>query len=134
MILDNMTDLNIDSNYGDFVFRGDIQSIADRKVLEHLINERVKTNFGDFRLNIEHGADIERFVGAAINDQLIEDIKTSLISSLTYDGLLPPQNITIAPLRVGNNRVYFRIMITDPYSKGTITTSTLYNNEVMHND
>ena len=47
MILDNMSDIHIDSNYGDFVFRGDLQTIEDRKVLEHLINERVKTSFGE---------------------------------------------------------------------------------------
>jgi len=134
MILDNMSDIHIDSNYGDFVFKGDLQTIEDRQVLKHLINERVKTSFGDFRLNIESGADVERFVGAAITDQLIDDIKASIQNSLTYDGLLPPQDITIAPLKVGNNRVYFRIMITDPYSKDTITTSTLYNSEVIYND
>ena len=134
MILDNMLDIHIDSNYGDFVFKGDLQTIEDRQVLEHLINERVKTSFGDFRLNVESGADVERFVGAAITDQLIADIKASIQNSLTYDGLLPPQDITIAPLKVGNNRVYFRIMVTDPYSKDTITTSTLYNSEVIYND
>lgn len=48
MILDNMSDIHIDSNYGDFIFKGDFQTIADRQVLEHLINERVKTSFGDF--------------------------------------------------------------------------------------
>lgn len=134
MILDNMSDIHIDSNYGDFIFKGDFQTIADRQVLEHLINERVKTSFGDFRLNMDIGADVERFIGAAISDQLINDIKASIQNSLTYDGLIPPQDITIAPLKVGNNRVYFRIMVTDPYSRDTITTSTIYNSEVMHND
>lgn len=129
MILDYMKDLEIDSNYGDFVFRGDLQTIEDKVVLENLINERLKTNFGDFRLNVEHGADVERFIGVAITDDLIADIRTSIMDSLTFDGFIPPQDITIAPMRIGLNRVYFRIIVTNPYGKGEITTATLYNNK-----
>lgn len=134
MLLDNMQDLNIDSTFGDFTIQGDIQTISDTEVLTNLIQERVKTNFGEFRLNIEHGADIDRFIGVAISKDLIEDIKVSIISSLTYDGFIPTQDIDVIPLQIGLNRVYIRVIVKNPYNGKEIVVGTLYNNEVINND
>ena len=129
-MIPEMKDINLDSDFGDFVIEGDLRFINNTKVLEAILNERVKTSFGDFRLNKSLGADLTRFVGVGITDQLVEDMSVALVDAITFDGLVPTQDVSVLPLRIGKNRIYFRVIVMDPYNKGQeITVTQLYNNE-----
>lgn len=120
------TDLYIDSNYGDFVITNDIEKISGKANLLNIVNERIKTTYNDFRLVPNSGADLDRFIGATIDQELIDDMCLSIESSLTYDGLLSSSAIEIIPIRLNESRIYFRVAIKTV--EGKIEVSTMYNN------
>lgn len=118
-------DLFIDSSFGDFVIDTDVKYITKNKLLLNIVNERIKTNNKDFRLNTDSGASLDRFVGLSLDSRLIKDMVTSIVSCLTIDGLLLPSNIEVVPMKLNEHEVYFRVIINT--ETGTVTASTLYN-------
>lgn len=121
-----MTDLFIDSTYGDFVVSNDIVKLVRLEVLTNVANERIKTNSNDFRLAPSLGADLEKFVGSSIDQQLIDDMVLSIEYALTYDSLFDAASIETIPVRVSEHQLYFRTTIKAP--EGTIVTNMLYDN------
>ena len=120
------TDLYIDSKYGDFVITNDIEKISGKTNLLNIVNERLKTTYNDFRLVPNSGADLDRFIGATIDQALIDDMCLAIESSLTYDGLFDASDIETIPVRLNENRIYFRVVIKT--TEGKVEVSTTYNN------
>lgn len=105
-------DLFTDGVYGDFIFNGDLRTVQDLSLIKHVATERINTNFNDFRLAPNIGADVDRFLGTSLDSKTIADIKLSIISALTYDDFLNKSEIEILHYILDNHSVYFRTVLT----------------------
>lgn len=121
LINNNTKDILIDPQYGDFIINTDVKYVRGKTVLLNTILERLNTNHGDFRLEPDSGADLERFIGAGIDSKLISNMKLSIQYSLTRDNLISSSDIEILALQVSNNNVIFRIIVTIDGSEITLT-------------
>lgn len=117
-----MKDLYIDSNYGDFSFKNDIQMVQGYTGLLNVINERLKTNPLDFRLQPTLGTNIDKHIGKAISISSIESIKLKMQHALTYDGLINESDLSIMHLQLDYNTVFFKVFIN--YKGTEISTDT----------
>lgn len=105
-------DVFVDGLYGDFVMNNDVRMIQDLELIKHVATERINTNFNDFRLVPNSGADIERFIGRPVDSKLIADIKLSILMALTYDTFLRKDEIEILHFVEDEHSVYFRTILT----------------------
>lgn len=117
-----MKDLYIDSNYGDFSFKNDIQMVQGYTGLLNVVNERLKTNPLDFRLQPTLGTNIDKHIGKAISISSIESIKLKMQHALTYDGLINESDLSIMHLQLDYNTVFFKVFIN--YKGTEISTDT----------
>lgn len=109
------------SKYCDFEFSNDLQMSTGLSTLTRIVEERLQTQVGDFKLNPDIGTVTQSLLGKGIDDRLIEDLEVNLVYSLTYDGLLQPSQVSIIIVPQGANKLYVRVTIQSPY--GTIRTS-----------
>lgn len=123
-------DLFVDGTYGDFVLNGDVRTIQDLDLIKNTANERIKTNFNDFRLFPTIGADIDRFIGKPVDTKMVSDIKLSIILSLTYDNFLNKNEIEVLHYRLDEYSIYFRTVLTIQ-NKELIIENT-FKSELVH--
>jgi len=123
-------DLFVDGVYGDFILNGDVRTIQDLPLIKHIASERIKTNFNDFRLLPNIGADIDRFIGKPIDSKMIADIKLSIIVALTYDNFLVKNEIEVLHYRLDEYSIYFRTVLTIQ-NKELIIENT-FKSELVH--
>lgn len=98
--------------YGDIeFFNNDIKLIeGEIDVLYQNVVDRLKTNFGDYKLNINFGANLNSFIGKKNGSELESLISKSIIKSLTYDDYLKPSQVNAIAISE-QEKVYVRISI-----------------------
>lgn len=109
------------SKYCDFEFRNDLQLSSDLDNLKRIVEERLNTQVGDFKLNPDIGTISQSFIGKGIDDKLMEDLEVNLAYSLTYDGLFSTDQVNIIIVQTGKSQLYIRVTIQSQY--GSIKTS-----------
>lgn len=110
------TDLKINPLFGDFEINGNdiVINRQSKSILRDTIIERFKTNFNDFVLNPNYGANLERFLGRGISSPLVQEIITSFRYSLTYDNFVSNGELDIVPVVIDNIvRLYVYIIINN---------------------
>jgi hypothetical protein len=101
------------NDYGDIEFvNGNISVIKNQlDILRQNCIDRIKTNFGDYKLNKNIGADIQNFTGKSVDSILLSKIKESIIRSLTVDNFLERENIQCAVVEVSAGTIFIKIEI-----------------------
>ena len=65
-----------------------------------------------YRLNENYGADLDTYIGKGITADLITTIERSINYSLTYDGYISDQDLSIIILETDKqNELYIRVVI-----------------------
>lgn len=108
------SDIKIDSNFGDISIKGGDLELNKKKknILTDVIIERFKTNYNDFILSPDYGADLEKFIGRGIDVKLLEEVKTSLRYSLTYDDFISNNELDLVLIVLNNSlKIYVYIQI-----------------------
>ncbi len=97
--LESDTDIEFD-RYGDISFLGnDISFLfTDKDYLYQNVIDRIITNFNDYFLYPNYGANLSFFIGSTTNAALEQDIIRSIKKSLTIDNFLTPESIDIATM------------------------------------
>lgn len=99
---------------GDFSNKnGDLFS-TETDPLRSLFQEartRVMSSIKDWKLYPTLGASLEDFVGEPNNKVIAEAIKVRIISSLTKDGFIPKNDISVKYLPIEHDRLMIRIQI-----------------------
>ena len=128
-------DFLVDSNYGDFeISNNDIVTERNQLViLKNVIIERYKTNFNDFILKPNYGANLDRFIGKGMDKDMIENIVFSLKKSLTYDNFINVNDIEIIPIVLPNMLRIFTY-ITTPNDTLSIESKYDYSEGVFEID
>jgi len=102
---------------GDFYFdfNKDALSISDNKklnLLKQMIQKRLESSAGDWNVKIIHPtSNLDVYFGNPINETLLDNLRQSIISCLTIDGLLHQDDIIVYPLKVSSTEVYIAIQI-----------------------
>lgn len=102
---------------GDFYFdfNKDALSISDNKklnLLKQMIQKRLECSAGDWNVKIIHPtSNLDVYFGNPINETLLDNLRQSIISCLTIDGLLHQDDIIVYPLKVSSTEVYIAIQI-----------------------
>lgn len=101
------------NDYGDIEFvNGNISVIKNQlDILRQNCMDRIKTSFGDYKLNKNIGADIQSFTGKSVDSILLSKIKESIIRSLTVDNFLERENIQCAVVEVSAGTIFIKIEI-----------------------
>ena len=98
--------------YGDMSFVGNDISMTIRDIdyVYQNIIDRIITNFGDYYLYNNMGANLSSYIGTRVDTRLEAAIIKSIKDSLTKDGFLSPELIDILTL-VDNDSVMIKIQI-----------------------
>lgn len=120
------------NDYGDIEFvNGDISVIKNQlDILRQNCIDRIKTGFGDYKLNKNIGADIQSFIGKSVDSILLSKIKESIIRSLTVDNFLERENIQCAVVEVSAGTIFIKIEIYTNilgYSFTTMSINSTFN-------
>ena len=102
-------------------------------ILKNVIIERYKTNFNDFILKPNYGANLDRFIGKGMDKDMIENIVFSLKKSLTYDNFINVNDIEIIPIVLPNMLRIFTY-ITTPNDTLSIESKYDYSEGVFEID
>ncbi|RLA68527.1 MAG: hypothetical protein DRQ78_00125 [Epsilonproteobacteria bacterium] len=94
------TDIEFD-RYGDMSFVGNDISILmnDIDYIYQNVIDRLITNFNDYFLYKNLGANLSSFIGLRNSGELEDSVKESIRRSLTKDGFISGQHIAIASMR-----------------------------------
>jgi len=116
--------------YGDISFIGNDISFLMREVDYIYQNsiDRIITNFNDYYLYKDFGANISSFIGTTVSPLLEEKIVKSIIRALTIDNFLSREQISIATLE-DNDSILVKIEIgTGLFSiNENITINSIFN-------
>jgi len=120
------------NDYGDIEFvNGNISVIKNQlDILRQNCIDRIKTGFGDYKLNKNIGADIQSFIGKSVDSILLSKIKESIIRSLTVDNFLERENIQCAVVEVSAGTIFIKIEIYTNilgYSFTTMSINSTFN-------
>ena len=98
-------EIKVDSNFGDFELENnDLKTTRNpTEVLVDTVIERYKTNYKDFILNPNYGANLQQYLGKGVNHALADSIVTSFKYILTYDNFLSLTEVRITPIILGNS-------------------------------
>ena len=107
-------DFKVDSNFGDFEIENNDLKVTRNavEIMRDTVIERYKTNFQDFVLNPNYGANLQRFLGSGIDNNLSDSLVASFKYSLTYDGFLALNELRIIPIILGNSIKLFTYIST----------------------
>ena len=116
--------------YGDISFIGNDISFLNEEIDYIYQNsiDRIITNFNDYYLYKDFGANISSFIGTTVSPLLEEKIVKSIIRSLTIDNFLSREQISIATLE-DNDSILVKIEIgTGLFSiNENITINSIFN-------
>ena len=113
--------------------RGDIADTFEdplRSLVQEYIT-RIRASKRDWALYPRLGAQLADYVGEANTKEAAEGIKTRIISSLAYGGLLDPLDIKIRYAPIDIDKIMFRVTIkVDPTARNvgseTLTIGFIY--------
>lgn len=107
-----MVDIKFNTMFGDFSFKNDIELVYGNSLKEEYVLDRIKSGYMSYRLNENYGADLDTYIGKGITADLITTIERSINYSLTYDGYISDQDLSIIILETDKqNELYIRIVI-----------------------
>lgn len=107
-----MVDIKFNTMFGDFSFKNDIELVYGNSLKEEYVLDRIKSGYMSYRLNENYGADLDTYVGKGITADLITTIERSINYSLTYDGYISDQDLSIIILETDKqNELYIRVVI-----------------------
>lgn len=107
-----MVDIKFNTMFGDFSFKNDIELVYGNSLKEEYILDRIKSGYMSYRLNENYGADLDTYIGKGITADLITTIERSINYSLTYDGYISDQDLSIIILETDKqNELYIRVVI-----------------------
>ena len=107
-----MVDIKFNTMFGDFSFKNDIELVYGNSLKEEYVLDRIKSGYMSYRLNENYGADLDTYIGKGITADLIPTIERSINYSLTYDGYISDQDLSIIILETDKqNELYIRIVI-----------------------
>jgi hypothetical protein len=104
------------SGFGDFIVSGgDITDTRRMKGLGFIeeVELRVKSSFGDWKLEEDKGANLESYRGRMNNKTTWESITNSMTYSLTQDSFLSNSEFKVFVAPVSHNEVAIRIDFSD---------------------
>jgi hypothetical protein len=122
MYKDIESDLKFD-RYGDLSFIGnDVETISSEEdILYQNIVDRLISNFGDYQLNRDFGADISGSIGRSNTASLESKVRQKVTRALTVDGFINPSDISVLTTR-HNEKMLVRVdviggglMLTDSF-------------------
>ena len=90
-----MVDIKFNTMFGDFSFKNDIELVYGNSLKEEYVLDRIKSGYMSYRLNENYGADLDTYIGKGITADLITTIERSINYSLTYDGYISDQDLSI---------------------------------------
>ena len=107
-----MVDIKFNTMFGDFSFKNDIELVYGNSLKEEYVLDRIKSGYMSYRLNENYGADLDTYIGKGITADLITTIERSINYSLTYDGYISDQDLSIIILETDKqNELYIRVVI-----------------------
>ena len=107
-----MVDIKFNTMFGDFSFKNDIELVYGKSLKEEYVLDRIKSGYMSYRLNENYGADLDTYIGKGITADLITTIERSINYSLTYDGYISDQDLSIIILETDKqNELYIRVVI-----------------------
>lgn len=107
-----MVDIKFNTMFGDFSFKNDIELVYGNSLKEEYVLDRIKSVYMSYRLNENYGADLDTYIGKGITADLITTIERSINYSLTYDGYISDQDLSIIILETDKqNELYIRVVI-----------------------
>lgn len=107
-----MVDIKFNTMFGDFSFKNDIELVYGNLLKEEYVLDRIKSGYMSYRLNENYGADLDTYIGKGITADLITTIERSINYSLTYDGYISDQDLSIIILETDKqNELYIRVVI-----------------------
>lgn len=120
-----MVDIKFNTMFGDFSFKNDIELVYGNSLKEEYVLDRIKSGYMSYRLNENYGADLDTYIGKGITADLITTIERSINYSLTYDGYISDQDLSIIILETDKqNELYIRVVIQ---GNDTLNVSTTIN-------
>jgi len=101
------------TNDGDLVLNssGDLKLASAQRTLEQNTLFRVLTDFADFYLHPEYGADLGELIGEQNTRENAEIGQDSIFKVLTQDGLVNPGDLRIRAVPINLYRLVFAIFI-----------------------
>jgi len=93
------------------------------KAILQEVRDRLRGSLGDWKLNPQLGANLNRFLGESGTQANVNRIVTRVIESITFDGLLDQAEVSIIPLQLGDSTVLFRIIVVTREGELTSTFS-----------
>ena len=107
-----MVDIKFNTMFGDFSFKNDIELVYGNSLKEEYVLDRIKSGYMSYRLNENYGADLDTYIGKGITADLITTIERSINYSITYDGYISDQDLSIIILETDKqNELYIRVVI-----------------------
>jgi hypothetical protein len=104
-------DLKFD-RYGDISFIGndlDVLVYAEDIMYQNIV-DRLITNFNDYPLIPNSGANLSSCIGRTNNAELESDIKDKIVDSLTRDNFLSSNELSVITLQ-NNDEIYLRVTV-----------------------
>ena len=98
--------------YGDLHLLGnDLNVVTDNmSIMYQNVMDRLMTNFNDYDLAENYGADYSGLIGLPVNEELEQEVEVRAVKALTGDGFISPRDLMVITLS-GNNKVFIRISI-----------------------
>ena len=111
----NKTDLRFSQN-GDFIVQhGDLLDTFELNGLGFIeeVELRIKSSANDWYFDSEYGASLHVFEGRMITPALLENIKESIVSALTYNNFLTPSGFNVQIGIIDIDEVAVKIIFSD---------------------
>lgn len=105
--------INFHPSYGDIVLKNNDLLMVNNREEDSLQNiiQVLRTNYGDYLLNPNYGADLDRFIGQPVSKTLASTISKSIEMSIRDANVVPYHVKIQVPYVIRKNTIYYRIMI-----------------------
>lgn len=128
----NITSDIVFNDYGDIEFvNGSILVTKNEiDILRQNATDRIKTAFGDYKLNKNIGANIQDFIGKAVDEIMLVRIQDSIIRALSFDGFLNRENIQCVAIETSPGSIFIKTEIYTNilgYSFTTMSINSIFN-------
>jgi hypothetical protein len=132
MIRDGQKDIYFTED-GDFYLNSKNKKVhlvgkEDNELIESLIRKRIQSNSRDWRINNVIASNIDVYRGMPRRSEIIEEIKISLVTAISEDGLVDPRNININVIGLRENVIGIGIVINgiEASVDDTVTFKIMY--------
>ena len=105
---------------------GDIRKVGNKygRVSRNLIIKRLNSSKGEWVMDIECGADLESFYGAALVPATFDLIKARINQSLTYDNLILEKNLTVEVFPISANEIKIVVLVRNDFDENFYILTT----------